>query len=113
VGPRIFLLWRGLAFRDRMEPAHVFTFLCFLVLLDLRTGLGLTASALLSVGTSIVCRTLVADEGLALGCESDDPALTGRERVGELATNGSRPKKDHRLGVLMGVKAGDLLPSKF
>jgi hypothetical protein len=41
---------------------------------------------------------------VVLDCDSDDPALTGLGRVGELApTKGSSPKNDHRLGVFVGL----------
>lgn len=100
---RLCLTWRAFDFRERIEPAHVLTFFCFL-LLFLEAGLrSVEASFEVSTVTSGWHPSGCADAAV-LACESDDPALTGLGRVGELApTKGSSPKNDHRLGVLVGL----------
>lgn len=95
---------RVLDLRDKMDPAHVLTFFCFLVRF-LHGGFCPPSS-------STCCLSEESDTWLAghaeiavavSFCDSAELTLTGRERVGEAATKGSKPKKDHFLLDFVGL----------
>jgi len=106
------LFRRGFEFLVRIDPAHVFTFFFFLLVFRSTRFDGAAGSSGLAEELSGTCSVEDVAESASLGGVSDELALTGRERVGELLPRkGSRPKKDHLLGVLEGLGVDGALRS--
>jgi len=100
---RFCLPWRALDFRERIDPAQVLTFFCFLLRFLVRGLVISRTSAGLTSGHWATCsEERLDDDAAASFCDSEDPALWGRKRVGE-ATKGSKLKKDHFLLDFVGL----------
>lgn len=100
---RFCLPWRALDFRERIDPAQVLTFFCFLLRFLVRGLVASRTSAGVTSGHSATCSEERLDDDTAASfCDSEEPALMGRKRVGEGA-KGSKLKKDHFLLDLVGL----------
>src|SRR3569833_1094053 len=96
------LFRRGFEFLVRIDPAHVFTFFFFLLVFRSTRFDGAAGSSGLAEELSGSCSGEDVAESASLGGVSDELALTGRERVGELLPRkGSRPMLVFFLGVLV------------
>jgi hypothetical protein len=86
-----------------MEPAHVFTFFCFLLRFFVNGLSPASSTACLPSEPGTLLVEHDATGAAVTFCDSAELTLTGRERVGEGATNGSSPKNDHFLLDFVGL----------